>query len=173
MDRREFLKGGAGAGVLGSVASGNLCSTNDAPTSETITATTPAVLKAYTVEDHRRRLQNIALCEQGVRRCMRKHLITNYIPGQCCYNLCEYPSRKRWEPNDYDEQELDRLRGQGIGLIQIMEGWNDPLRLFGGDHFTPQNPAGFRRFLDMAHRRGIKVLPYISTGYFISGLASR
>jgi hypothetical protein len=35
----------------------------------------------FTSEDHRRRLENIAACECGIRKCLQKHLITGYIPG--------------------------------------------------------------------------------------------
>jgi len=125
-------------------------------------------LCSYTAEDHRRRLENIGVCTKNIRKCMRKYLITSYLPGQCIYNLCEYPSRKRWEPDDSDEQELDKLRDHGIGLIQLHGEWCDNLGLFGGNHFTPQNPAGFRRFVDMVHRRGMKLIVYISTAYFDS-----
>ncbi len=100
---------------------------------------------------------------------MKKHLITGYIPGQVSYNLGEYPSRKPYDPGEYDERELDRLRDGGIRLIQIMEDWNDMLRLFGGTKFTAVNPAGLRRFIEMAHWRGIKVLLYVSTGYMQLG----
>ena len=44
---------------------------------------------------HRRALENIGRCHQPIRRCLRKHLITDYLPGQCCYNLGEYPCRSR------------------------------------------------------------------------------
>ena len=125
----------------------------------------PAVLGEYTAADHRRRLENIGLATRGIRKCMRKHLVTDYLPGQCCYNLGEYPCRKPWDPDDYDEQELDRLKEHGIQLVQVFDEWNDSLRLFGGDKYTALNPAGFRRFVDMAHRRGIKVLAYSSTGF--------
>ncbi len=165
MDRREFLKAGAGATVAGTIVSGHAGSTVRAATTEPRTTTTPAVLKTYTPEDHRRRLQNIGVCERGIRKCMRRHLITSYLPGQCVYNLCEYPL-KGWEPNDYDEQELDRLRDHGIGLIQLHSEWRDELGLSGGSYFVPHNPAGFRRFVDMVHKRGMKVIIYTSTAYF-------
>jgi len=45
-------------------------------------------------EDHRRRLENIAACECGIRKCLRKHLITGYIQGQVSHNLGEYRCRK-------------------------------------------------------------------------------
>lgn len=128
-----------------------------------------AILKSFTAEDHRRRLENIAACEQGIRKVGKKHLITSYIPGQVSYNIGEYPSRKPYDPDAYDEAELDRLHASGIRLIQIMEDWNDLLRLFGGDKFTAVNPAGLRRFIGMAHKRGMKVILYASTGYMQQG----
>jgi hypothetical protein len=94
---------------------------------------------------------------------MRKHLITDYLPTQCCYNLGEYPSRKPWNPGEYDEQELDRLEDLGIQVLQVFDDWNDSLRLFGGDKYSAVNPEGYRRFIEMAHRRGMKVLTYVST----------
>ena len=124
-----------------------------------------AVMKDYTADDHRRRLQNIGVGNREIDTCMRKHLVTSYLPGQCCYNLGEYPCRNPWEIGEYDEQELDRLKDHGIQLIQVFDDWNDSLRLFGGDKFTALNPAGFRRFVEMAHQRGIRVLAYTSTGF--------
>ncbi|MDA2928058.1 hypothetical protein MYX78_12660 [Acidobacteria bacterium AH-259-G07] len=97
---------------------------------------------------------------------MRRHLITDYIPGQAVYNLGEYPSRKPWNPDEYDECRLDQLWNEGIRLIQVMEDWNDLLRLFGGDKFTAVNPAGLRRFINMVHKRGMRILLYTSTGHF-------
>jgi hypothetical protein len=88
--------------------------------------------------------------------------VANYLPAQCCYNLGEYPCRKPWDPGEYDERELDRLKEHGIQLIQVFDEWNDSLRLFGGDKYTALNPAGFRRFVEMVHRRGMKILPYAS-----------
>ncbi len=97
---------------------------------------------------------------------MRKHLITDYLPAQCVYNLGEYPSREPWEPDEYDEQELDRLKDHGIQLIHVMDEWNDRYGLFGGNKLTAVNPEGFRRFVAMVHERGIKILAYASSGYF-------
>lgn len=126
----------------------------------------PAILVDYTAEDHRRRFRNIGICTQGIRRCMRKHLITDYLPAQCVYNMGEYPSRARWEPDARDEQELDRLKEHGIQLIHVMDEWNDRYGLFGGNKLTAVNPEGFRRFVGMVHRRGMKILAYASSGYF-------
>lgn len=166
MHRRQFLKMGSGTLVAGSAAS-SLCRTATAVESAlaagTNAAATPAsLLQDYTEEDHRRRLQNVGICTQAIRSCMRKHLITNYLPAQCCYNLGEYPAIKPYDPGSYDEEELDRLKEHGIQVLQIFDDWNDSLRLFGGDKYTACNPAGYRRFIDMAHRRGMKVLTYTS-----------
>jgi len=163
MLRRDFLTAAGLSAVAASTAGAYESGTAPAD------LVTPPILKSFTTEDHRRRLQNIALCEKGIRDCLRKHLILDYIPGQVSYNLGEYPSRKPYNPDEYDEQELDRLRDGGIRLIQVMEDWNDLLRLFGGNKFTAVNPAGLRRFIDMVHKRGMKILLYASTGYMQQG----
>lgn len=122
----------------------------------------PSLLRDYTEADHRHRLENIARCTQSIRACMRKHLITSYEPAQCCYNLGEYPSTRPWNTGEHDEQELDRLSDIGIQILQVFDDWNDSLRLFGGDKYSAVNPEGYRRFIGMAHRRGMKVLTYTS-----------
>ncbi len=127
----------------------------------------PSILADFTADDHRRRLTNLRFCTQKIRQCLRQHLITNYLPAQCVYNLGEYPSRVPWAPDEYDEQELDRLKDHGIQLIHVMDEWNDRYGLFGGNKLTAVNPAGFRRFISMVHQRGIKILAYASSGYFV------
>ena len=124
-----------------------------------------AIIKSYSVEDHRRRLLNVQAAEKGVRSCLKKHLITNYLPGQVSYNIGEAPSMAPYDPDEYDEQELEKLANNGIQILQVMEDWNDLLRLNGGTRFDSPNPAGFRRFIEMAHNVGIKVLIYASSGY--------
>jgi hypothetical protein len=171
MDRRGFIKTGAKAAATSALAGAAV----SFPTPVALAAGsrmldgaqgTSVLMKEFSEADHRRRLQNIAICTRTIRSCMRKHLVTNYLPGQCAYNLGEYPCVKPWDPDEYDEQELDRLSRHGIQLVQLFDESNDSLRLFGGDKLTPLNPQGLRRFVDMAHQRGIKVITYISTGYF-------
>lgn len=130
------------------------------------------IVASYSADDHRNRLKNISFCHQAIRSCLRRHLITSYLPGQCCYNLGEYPSRRPWEIGEYDEQELDRLKKHGIELIQVFDEWNDSLGLFGGDKFTSVNPAGFRRFVELVHRRGMKIIAYMSACFFERGNAA-
>ena len=167
MDRRAFFKTGAAAAAAASIP--GRASHGGAPPAAQIAsaaAGAPAILASYGADDHRRRLMNVAICTQKIRTCMRKHLITNYLPGQCVYNLGEYPSREPWAPDEYDEQELDRLRDEGIQLIHVMDEWNDRYGLFGRNKLTAVNPEGFRRFVTMVHQRGIKILAYASSGYF-------
>ena len=164
MDRRAFFKTGAKAAAAGaaiSLPAGSLHAADVKADPDT-----SVVMKGFTADDHRRRLRNIGICTKTIRKCMRKHLITNYLPAQCVYNMGEYPSRKPWAPNEYDEQELDRLKNHGIQLIQVMDEWNDRYGLFGGNKLTAVNPEGFRRFVAMVHQRGIKILAYASSGYF-------
>ncbi|MFV2067531.1 MAG: hypothetical protein ACC645_11170 [Pirellulales bacterium] len=161
MDRRGFLRTSTGAAVTGGI--GRVTTASLAGQPQLSSSPRSPLLRSYTAEDHRRRLENIGGCHRAIRSCMRKHLITDYLPAHCCYNLGEYPARKPWTVGVYDEQELDRLRDHGIQLIQLFDEWADPLRLFGGDKFTPADPGAVRRFIEMAHDRGMKVLPYAST----------
>ena len=167
--RRAFLKVAGVAGLVNmscSGGAGNLWSASGFNGPETAINPTPVVVSAYRADQQRQRLQNIATCERAIKKCLRKHLITDYLPGQCTYNLGEYPCRKVWNPDDWDEHELDRLKEQGIGLVQVHEEWNDAERLFGGDKFSPVNPTGFRRFVEMVHKRGMKLIVYASSGFF-------
>ena len=166
MQRREFFKASAAAAAAGAVVSQGSASMAATAAGLPNETATPPVLSGYTAGDHRKRLENIRLADRGIRTCLRKHQITSYLPGQCCYNLGEYPCRKPWDPDDWDEQELDRLRDHGIRLIHVHEEWSDSQRLFGSHKLAPLNPAGFRRFVEMAHRRGMKLIVYASSGYF-------
>jgi len=75
----------------------------------------------------------------------------------------EYPCLQPWDPGEYDEHELDRLkdtRHPADPGVRRMERFAADAR---GDKYTALNPAGFRRFIDMVHRRGMKMLTYAST----------
>lgn len=166
MNRRQFLEAGTQAAIAGTVisamprAEGERRDGSEAPAPN---GARVSLLRDYSAAEHRRRLENIAFCTQAIRDCMRKHLITDYLPAQCCYNLGEYPSRTPWNPDEQDEQELDRLKDHGIQVLQVFDDWNDSLRIFGGDKYTAVNPDGYHRFIEMTHRRGMKVLTYTST----------
>jgi hypothetical protein len=164
MNRRKFFETTVGGALINPVNPGALTAFGY-PASPTPVPTSSAFTK-YSAQDHRQRLQNLAYCERVIGGCMRKQLVSNYVPGQCSYNLGEYPSRVPWEIGEYDLQELDRLQAHGIGLIQLHEEWNDSQRLLGATKFTPLNPRAFRRFLRLAHQRGMKVIVYASSGFF-------
>jgi hypothetical protein len=166
MDRRQFLKASAATAAGGTLIAAGPGASPGAAIAGTTGSATPAILNDFTASDHRKRLVNVGICRRSIRACLREHLITSYLPGQCCYNLGEYPCRKPWDPDDWDERELDRLRDHGIRLVQVHEEWNDSQRLFGGHKFAPLNPDGFRRFVEMVHRRGMKLIVYVSSGFF-------
>jgi hypothetical protein len=171
MDRRTFLKLGGGCAINGLAAgaepgveahgpgSGAIVSANH-PASRP--ASKPLSIMVATADEHRSRLRNVAECNRAIRSCLRRHLITDYLPGQVAYNLGEYPCRKPWNPDDWDEQQLDQMKAAGIELVQVMEEWNDLLRRFGGNKFTPVNEPAFRRFVRMVQSRGMKLIVYVS-----------
>src|SRR5215831_8483245 len=162
MNRRGFFRSSAAGALVG-----RRVLSDSKPSGAAQTVRTPkSILSGYTEQEQRYRLENIFVCERSIRDCMRKHLITSYLPGQCTYNLGEYPCRKPWEITEWDAQELDCLKAEGIQLVQLHEEWNDSQRLFGGNKYTPLNPRGFREFVGMAHERGMKVIVYVSTGFF-------
>lgn len=118
------------------------------------------------IEQYRRRIENITFAEEVCKNYRRKVRINNYIPGQVIYNLGEYPARFSIRPTEYDEKRIAELAQKGVGLIQIHEEWNDALRVLGADKYSSHDPEGLKAFLRLCHRYNIKVLPYISSGYF-------
>ncbi len=101
MDRREFLKVGAGC-AIGNDATGAATgepSTHPAPERTGLPAAAPLSIMVAAEDEHRRRLQNIGECNRGIRKCLRNHLIVDYLPGQVAYNLGEYPCRRPWDPD--------------------------------------------------------------------------
>ena len=167
MRRRDFLATTAAGVTAGTITAGE---TPDTETVAVPAASTPVVsvprqgrlVADYTAADHRDRLRAIAFGTATIRDCLRRHLVTNYLPAQACYNLGEYPATRPWDPGEEDEAELDRLATLGVEVLQVFDDWNDSLRLFGGDKYSPVNREGYARFLAMARARGFKVLTYVS-----------
>ena len=122
-------------------------------------------MEKYSLEQERQRLENVVYAENAVKRCTRRHRIHNYIPGQVTYNLGGYPSRFSIMPTEYDEECIKNLAQMGVGLIQVHEEWSDSIRVLGADKYSSHDPAGMRAFIELCHRYGIKIIPYISTGY--------
>ena len=165
MNRRGFFRSSAAGALVGRRVLSGL-KPSGASQKGRDESTPKSIISRYSEQEQRQRLENISVCEWSIRDCMRKHLVTSYLPGQCTYNLGEYPCRKPWEITDWDAHELDRLKADGIELIQLHEEWNDSQRLFGGNKYTPLNPKGFREFVGMVHERGMKVIVYMSSGFF-------
>ncbi len=114
----------------------------------------------------RQRLANFRWARAAVRKCLREHTVREYLPGQVVYNLGEYPKPFSIRPTDYDLELLKLLAHRGVELIQIHEDWNDSQRVLGADKFTSHDPEGLHEFVDAVHDLGMKIIPYISTGYF-------
>jgi hypothetical protein len=106
MDRRQFLTTSTVAAAAGAAISLPINTTQAAGSPEAKppagASKAPAILASYTADDHRRRLKNVAACTQKIRKCMRKHLITDYLPAQCVYNI---------RPPDIALLGYDRLAG--------------------------------------------------------------
>ena len=79
MTRRDFMRTGAVMGVTARSAAGEPAASSGGTGSP---GRTSLVMSRYSADEHRRRLENLQRCEQAIRSCMRKHIITDYQPGQ-------------------------------------------------------------------------------------------
>ncbi len=123
-------------------------------------------MKVLSIEEYRRRIENIRSAEAGNRKYFRRHRIRDYLPGQVTYNLGDYPKRFSIAPTEYDYEMLSDLAKNGVRLLQIHEEWNDSIRHLGADKHSSHDPEGLRKFIDLCHSFGIKIIPYVSSGYF-------
>jgi hypothetical protein len=123
-------------------------------------------MKTLTLEEHRKRIENINRAEINNRSYFRRHRVHDYMPGQVTYNLGDYPAPFSIAPTDYDYNMLKTMAENGVELIQIHEEWNDPVRHLGADKYTSHDPEGLQKFVDLCHYFGMKIIPYISSGYF-------
>ena len=160
MERKNFLKAGALAALSGVV--GTKLNATPSPHTRTFVNSdheVPEIIKSYTAADHRKRLESIAFGEMRITNCVRKFLITSYIPGHAVFE----PSNPNWEPNDKDDKELGNLKKIGIGIIQPWSKW---ATCWGQNYLVAKNPAGFKRFVKLAQGHGLKVIPYTSSQFF-------
>ena len=123
-------------------------------------------MKNMTLEQHRARIEAVRAASDSCRGYLYRHRIGEYLAGQCIYFLGDYPARFSVEPTEYDYNLLKSLAGNGVQLIQIHEEWNDAVRHFGADKYSAFDPEGMKRFVELCHFFGIKIIPYISSGYF-------
>lgn len=123
-------------------------------------------MELLTLEKQRARIDNITYAEKNVKKYLRRIRSHNYIPGHANYNMGGYPAKISFRPTEYDYNQLKDLAEKGCGLIQIHEEWNDAIRYHGADKYSCPDKEGLKEFIKLAHSFGIKVLPYISSGFF-------
>ena len=117
-------------------------------------------------ESVKRRIENLRRAEEGNKTYLRRHRIGEYLPGQAIYNLGDYPKRFSIEPTEYDYNLIKDMAENGVKVIQVHEEWNDAIRHLGADKFSSHDHTGMKNFVKLCHSFGIKILPYVSTGYF-------
>lgn len=122
--------------------------------------------EVLTLSFHAKRIENINEAERGNKKYFRRHRVRDYIPGQATYNLGDYPKRFSIAPTEYDYEMLRDMSRNGVGLIQIHEEWNDSIRHLGADKHTSHDPKGLGEFVNLCHDFGIRIIPYVSSGYF-------
>lgn len=123
-------------------------------------------MKNLTLEQHRARIENINSAEARNKKYHSRKRIHDYIPGQATYHLGNYPEKFSIAPTEYDYKLLGDLAKAGVKLIQVHEEWNDSIRHLGADKYSSHDPEGMQKFVDLCHELGIKIIPYISTGFF-------
>ena len=123
-------------------------------------------MKYLTLEEHAKRVENINNAARDNKKFVKRHRICDYIPGQATYNLGDYPAKFSIMPTEYDYNLLRDMAEKGVGLVQVHEEWNDAIRHHGADKYTSHDPEGMQKFVDTCHDLGIKIIPYISSGYF-------
>ncbi len=119
-----------------------------------------------TATEQRARIDNIKTAEKGNHTYLRRIRIQDYLSGQAIYGLGDYPAKVSARPTDYDRALIKKLAECGVDLIQVHEEWNDACRLYGGDKYNAVDKEGMKEFVQLCHDNGIKIIPYVSSGYF-------
>lgn len=114
-----------------------------------------------------RRLDNLRLAWRSidVDRCLKVVRVRDYPQGFVHYNCGQYPSRQVYTPDEKDWGLLEEYGKNGVDAL-ILWKWSDFAGIEGKDILTARNPNGLKRFIEVAHENGIKVLPYTSTSWF-------
>ena len=118
------------------------------------------------LEEQKRRIDNINAAEEKNKKYFRRTRIRDYLPGQVTYGLGDYPARISAAPTEYDYNLLKQMADTGVRLVQVHEEWNDAVRLYGADKFHAPDHEGMKQFIELCHSLGMKVLAYVSSGYF-------
>ncbi len=132
------------------------------------------IMYNFTSEDHRIRLENIRLIEKNLKEVRRKELITYYEPAHYVW------PKVRFDNLEEDEAKLKELSEQGVNIIQIWEHFSDfflPDGTLGDKYesdphqgewmYRPYDKELAKKFIDLVHKYGMKILPYTSTNFFV------
>ena len=119
----------------------------------------------FSRQSQQARIDNMQFALENVKEYGRKIRIRDYMPGQVTYCLGDYPEKVLTMPTEYDEKLIKSMAERGVELIQVHEEWNDAMGYHGGDKYHPHDPEGLHKFVDLCHDNGIKIIPYVSSGY--------
>lgn len=123
-------------------------------------------MKRLGFEEHKRRIGNFKTVTDNVKTYRARHRFKDYAPGQAFYNFGGYPGGTSYTPTEYDHAVLKELSERGVEIIQTHSEMWDTMRVVGADKFTTVDPVGIHKFVDAVHKNGLKILPYISSGFF-------
>ncbi len=119
------------------------------------------ILYEFSEQDHRNRLFNIRQVERQMTRCAKKEQIFDYEPGQFIY-----PGLEPGKPEE-DEALFKKMSEAGVKYMYLWSGWAAKENKWGGDDmYAPKDPEATKEFLALAHKYGLRVLPYTSSNFF-------
>ena len=119
----------------------------------------------FSRQSQQARIDNVQFALENVKEYGRKVRIRDYMPGRVTYCLGDYPEKVLNMPTEYDEKLIKSMAERGVELIQVHEEWNDAMGYHGGDKYHPLDPEGLHKLVDLCHDNGIKIIPYVSSGY--------
>ncbi len=113
----------------------------------------------FTVQDHRRRLENIRDVERKMTSCVQRNMITDYIPGHYVY-------QSNSPTEEEDKAKFKMLSDAGIGIVQTWEFWySKESQHKGKNMYVPADADKTRKFINNIHDAGLKILPYTSSNF--------
>lgn len=120
------------------------------------------MFKDYTVEDHRKRLENIRYVHKDSKGYQFKHLIHDYIQGHV------FLPDKYFNDGDEANAFIEKLAKGGVGLVQPWSMICEPATRWMHDErkrmYRPDLETA-KKFIKMAHGYGMKVIPYTASNY--------
>lgn len=114
----------------------------------------------------RKRLENLRQVRRSIDadQCLKVIRVRNYPQGFVHYQYGHYPSREIYTPDEKDWQLLEEYGKNGVDTL-VLWGWQDFAGIEGKGVTTARDPEGLKRFVEVAHVNGLKVLPYTSTSW--------